>query len=141
MSRALITLPLVLALAGGLACARKGAHDHGEAEHEHGAEAGPLKLSDVRGLKLMTVPEAREEGRWMPGEAAGDEAAQALLSSPVKGLVRQLLAVPGQALRAGQYEDGLTEVLAEVSALLVAHFPANGHAPGSNELPDAPVLL
>lgn len=47
----------------------------------------------------------------------------------------------GQALRAGQYEDSLTEVLAEVSALLVAHFPANGHAPGSNELPDAPVLL
>ena len=47
----------------------------------------------------------------------------------------------GQALRAGQYEDGLTEVLADVSALLVAHFPACGHAPGSNELPDAPVLL
>ena len=47
----------------------------------------------------------------------------------------------GEALRAGQYEDGLTEVLAEVSALLVAHFPASGHAPGSNELPDAPVLL
>lgn len=47
----------------------------------------------------------------------------------------------GQALRAGQYEDGLTEVLAEVSALLVSHFPASGHAPGSNELPDAPVLL
>ena len=47
----------------------------------------------------------------------------------------------GQALRAGQYEDGLTEVLAEISALLVAHFPASGHAPGSNELPDAPVLL
>ena len=47
----------------------------------------------------------------------------------------------GQALRAGQYEDGLTKVLADVSALLVAHFPASGHAPGSNELPDAPVLL
>lgn len=47
----------------------------------------------------------------------------------------------GQALRAGQYEDGLTEVLAEVSALLVAHFPASGHAPSSNEQPDAPVLL
>ena len=47
----------------------------------------------------------------------------------------------GQALRAGQYEDGLTEVLAEVSALLVAHFPTSGHASGSNELPDAPVLL
>jgi len=47
----------------------------------------------------------------------------------------------GQALRAGQYEDGLTEMLAEVSALLVAHFPASGHAPSSNEQPDAPVLL
>ena len=47
----------------------------------------------------------------------------------------------GQALRAGQYEDGLTEVLADVSALLVAHFPANDNAPSSNELPDAPVLL
>ena len=47
----------------------------------------------------------------------------------------------GEALRAGQYEDGLTEVLAEVSALLVAHFPASDNAPSSNELPDAPVLL
>ena len=47
----------------------------------------------------------------------------------------------GQALRAGQYEDGLTEVLAEVSALLVAHFPTSDNAPSSNELPDAPVLL
>ena len=46
-----------------------------------------------------------------------------------------------QALRAGQYEDGLTEVLAYVSALLVAHFPASDNAPSSNELPDAPVLL
>ena len=45
------------------------------------------------------------------------------------------------AFRAGQYEDGLTEVLADVSALLVAHFPVSGHAPSSNELPDAPVLL
>ena len=47
----------------------------------------------------------------------------------------------GQALRQGRYEDGLTDALAEVSALLVAHFPASGDAPGGNELPDAPVLL
>lgn len=47
-----------------------------------------------------------------------------------------------QALRAGHYEDGLTEVLAEVSALLVEHFPASAAAPNSsNELPDEPVLL
>lgn len=47
----------------------------------------------------------------------------------------------GEALRAGRYEDGLTQVLAEVSALLVTHFPACASTPNSNELPDAPVLL
>ncbi len=48
----------------------------------------------------------------------------------------------GQAFRAGRYEDGLTQALAEVSALLVAHFPAPEGAVGGqpNELPDAPVL-
>lgn len=46
----------------------------------------------------------------------------------------------GSAFRERRFEDGLTQALAEVSALLVQHFPA---APGSanpNELPDAPVL-
>ena len=46
------------------------------------------------------------------------------------------------AFQAGRYEDGLTQALAEVSALLVAHFPAppDRAARGANELPDAPVL-
>lgn len=46
----------------------------------------------------------------------------------------------GGAFRERRYEDGLTQALEEVSALLVAHFPA---APGDvrrNELPDEPVL-
>ena len=46
----------------------------------------------------------------------------------------------GAAFREGRYEDGLTQSLEEVSALLVQHFPA---APGEvrpNELPDEPVL-
>ena len=46
----------------------------------------------------------------------------------------------GSAFRERRFEDGLTQALAEVSALLMEHFPA---APGSanrNELPDAPVL-
>ncbi|AVO51012.1 hypothetical protein C6568_07450 [Melaminivora suipulveris] len=48
----------------------------------------------------------------------------------------------GQAFRAGRYEDGLTQALSEVSALLVAHFPAPEDGAGAqpNELPDAPVL-
>jgi uncharacterized membrane protein len=45
----------------------------------------------------------------------------------------------GLRLHNSEFEDGLTQALEEVSALLVAHFPA---APGSvnpNELPDAVV--
>lgn len=42
-------------------------------------------------------------------------------------------------LGSGQFEDGLTEALEEVSALLVLHFPASELDAGSNELPDAVV--
>ena len=48
------------------------------------------------------------------------------------------------AFRGGRYEDGLTQALEEVSAVLVEHFPAwdAAGAPqdNPNELPDAPVL-
>ncbi|MDI3384031.1 TPM domain-containing protein [Xenophilus aerolatus] len=47
-----------------------------------------------------------------------------------------------QAFREGRFEDGVTQALEEVSALLVAHFPAPPEGPDrSNELPDAPVVL
>jgi uncharacterized membrane protein len=45
----------------------------------------------------------------------------------------------GQRLHEGAFEDGLTEALEEVSALLVAHFPAPQNEPGPNELPDTVV--
>ena len=54
---------------------------------------------------------------------------------------QQLVAHMREAFRAGRYEDGLTQALAEVSALLVAHFPAEGGASPGNELPDQPVVL
>jgi uncharacterized membrane protein len=42
---------------------------------------------------------------------------------------------------AGQFEDGLTQALEEVSALLVTYFPMAGELRGhSNELPDEPIL-
>jgi uncharacterized membrane protein len=44
------------------------------------------------------------------------------------------------AFREGRFEDGLTQALEEVSALLVQHFPAAPGAADVNELPDAPVL-
>lgn len=43
----------------------------------------------------------------------------------------------GRRLHEGAFEDGLTEALEEVSALLVQHFPREGAAPDTNELPDA----
>ncbi|MDP1687583.1 TPM domain-containing protein [Hydrogenophaga sp.] len=42
-------------------------------------------------------------------------------------------------LRSGDFEDGLTQALEEVSALLVAHFPAEAGASRPNELPDTVV--
>ena len=46
----------------------------------------------------------------------------------------------GQAFHEGRFEDGLTQALEEVSALLVRHFPAAPGAVNANELPDEPVL-
>ena len=59
---------------------------------------------------------------------------------------QQMLGRMQQAFAARRYEDGLTQALAEVSALLVAHFPASsaeGSEPApdhTNTLPDRPVL-
>lgn len=53
---------------------------------------------------------------------------------------QRIVARMGGAFREGRFEDGLTQALEEVSALLVAHFPVEAGAPGSNELPDEPVL-
>ena len=47
----------------------------------------------------------------------------------------------GAAFREGRFEDGLTQALAEVSALLVEHFPLAPGEPDGNELPDAPVVI
>ena len=42
----------------------------------------------------------------------------------------------GARLREGAFEDGLTQALEEVSALLVAHFPIDDGASSPNELSD-----
>ena len=46
----------------------------------------------------------------------------------------------GGAFREGRFEDGLTQALEEVSALLVQHFPLAADAVNPNELPDSPDL-
>ena len=56
---------------------------------------------------------------------------------------RTTVATMTEAFRAGHYEDGLTQALAEVSALLVAHFPRDGFQTmddSGNELPNDPVI-
>jgi uncharacterized membrane protein len=44
------------------------------------------------------------------------------------------------AFRAARFEDGLTQALEEVSALLVAHFQLAPGGVSANELPDEPAL-
>ena len=46
----------------------------------------------------------------------------------------------GAAFREKRFEDGLTQALEEVSALLVAHFPLAAGQTNTNELPDEPLL-
>jgi uncharacterized membrane protein len=44
------------------------------------------------------------------------------------------------AFREGQFEEGLTLALEEISAVLVQHFPLKAGASNPNELPDAPLI-
>ena len=45
------------------------------------------------------------------------------------------------AFREGRFEDGLTQALEEISALLVEHFPLGDGELDVTELPDEPVVL
>ncbi len=47
----------------------------------------------------------------------------------------------GQRLRRGEFEEGLTQALEEVSALLVRHFPVGSDTFNPDELPDAVVRV
>jgi uncharacterized membrane protein len=53
---------------------------------------------------------------------------------------KAIVARMGSAFREGRFEDGLTQALEEVSALLVAHFPLAAGQTNPNELPDEPQL-
>ena len=53
-----------------------------------------------------------------------------------KALVQNL----GTAVRAGRYEDGLTQALQEVSAVLVTHFPLASGQGSPDELPNRPIV-
>jgi uncharacterized membrane protein len=54
---------------------------------------------------------------------------------------QHVVAHMGDAFGAGRYEDGLTQALEEVSAVLVEHFPLAPGEEDSNQLPDDPVLI
>ncbi len=89
--------------------AREEKHDH-DAGHPHEEEAarsgdGPsglaVPLDGIRGLRLVEAPPRRSEGAWFPGEAIGDENAQAVLAAPVSGIVLAPLAPPQAPVEAG----------------------------------------
>ena len=70
-------------------------------------------------------------------EIVADRAVDRLVPA---GEWQAIVARMGAALREGRFEDGITQALEEVSALLVAHFPAVEGDENINELPDEPVL-
>jgi len=78
-------------------------HEHGEesAETAEGEAGAAVPLDGVRGLKLVEAPARRSEGAWFPGEAIGDENAQAVLAAPVGGIVVAPLAAPQAPVSAG----------------------------------------
>lgn len=53
------------------------------------------------------------------------------------GMVKRM----ARAFADSQFEDGLTQALEEVSAVLVEHFPVSPGADNPNELPDGPSRL
>ena len=63
-----------------------------------------------------------------------------LASRVAQGEWQAIVARMGSTFRDGRFEDGLTQALEEVSALLVTHFPLAGGRGNPNELPDQPVL-
>lgn len=79
-------------------------HDHekkAEAGHEgHDHDEG-VSLEGIRGIRVMTVAGEHAESAWFPGEAVGDERAQAMVSSPVAGVVTKLLVPPGRKVGRG----------------------------------------
>ena len=97
---------LGFALLASLACDPKPGTSAGHAEEKAGeghgeAESERIPVKDLRGIRFMAVPEPKAEGAWYPAEAASDESAQALLSSPVKGIVSKILVPPGRRVAAG----------------------------------------
>ena len=102
------TLTLLTLLLAGGGCGREKAATtttEGHEGHEsHGSANGAsskVPLKEIRGLRLMQVPESRREGAWYPAEATGDEGAQVILSAPVRGIVSGLLASPGRPVAPG----------------------------------------
>ena len=49
----------------------------------------------------MQVPQPKAEGAWYPAEAIGDESAQAVLASPVKGIISAIQVPPGRHVPPG----------------------------------------
>ena len=97
---------LSLALVAFTACERKQSPAPPTAGQPAGgaspADPNRLPLKDVRGLRFMQVPEIKAEGAWYAAEAMGDESAQAVLTSPVKGIISGISIPPGMRVASGR---------------------------------------
>ncbi|MDE3032047.1 MAG: efflux RND transporter periplasmic adaptor subunit [Acidobacteriota bacterium] len=97
---------VALALISGLACDRKNSADTAKTpapstSAQADEQENEVSLKDIRGVRFTEVAEAQQEGAWFPAEAIGDESAQSLLTSPVKGIIAGIQMTPGVKVKAG----------------------------------------
>ncbi len=111
-------------------------------------KASPRALTRQRALmlfgKLRVWDTAHNNGvliYLLLAERAIEVVADRGLNELVTAQVWQsMVADMGTAFKAGHFEDGLADALAQVSALLIQHFPLAAGEINPNELPDTPVL-
>lgn len=97
---------LSLAVAAFVSCEPKGAPPSGHTDEKvrdnHSeAESERIPVKELRGIRFVAVPDPKAEGAWYPAEATSDESAQAILSSPVKGIVLAIPTPPGRHVPVG----------------------------------------
>jgi cobalt-zinc-cadmium efflux system membrane fusion protein len=104
----LTTIALATTLLAAVGCGRDKTaaqategHEAHEGQSPTNGSSPRVPLKEIRGLRLMQVPESRREGAWFPAEATSDEGAQIILSAPVKGIVSGLPASPGRPVGQG----------------------------------------
>jgi cobalt-zinc-cadmium efflux system membrane fusion protein len=102
-SMSALTCALIAVFAAGTGCRPKTAAAPPSASEKAASQAVdhvPLKGVSAA-VRTLEAPAPAEVKVWLPGEAAGDEAAQIVITAPVSGILTVPPAAPGRPLSVG----------------------------------------